>query len=211
MASTGFISFAVFERILHLSGAAKETIEACSTGVAVVFLFYTGFWLLSQSERMHWGRFLKTKTSVALSSGSLWGLFSMSFIAVYREAAETILFYVALYNTTSSPFLVSLGFLVGCLALIAACWGILRYNLRLPIKQFFLVTSCFMLTLAVILAGKTVHELIEAGYIQASPLSWMPAIEFLGLYPSAETLAAQLLLIVFGLGLGWFIRRRRAS
>jgi high-affinity iron transporter len=68
-----------------------------------------------------------------------------------------------------------------------------------------------MLALAVILAGKTIHELVEAGYIQATPLAGVPSIEILGLYPSMETLAAQLVLISVGVVLALFMRRRRRA
>jgi high-affinity iron transporter len=207
----GAVTYALVEGVVQISGAAKETIEAFSTGLAVVILFYTGFWLLSQSERMQWSRYIKDKTAIALTSGRLWGLFSISFIAVYREAAETLLFYAALYTTTSSPVLVTSGFLFGCVVLISICWGIVRYNVRLPVRQFFLITSYLMLTLSVTLAGKTVHELIEAGYIKATPLSWVPAIEVLGIYPSLETLLAQGLLLGVGLLLGWYLARKKKA
>lgn len=205
----GFASYYVFNMLIQLSGAAKETVEAVCTGAAVIMLFYTGFWLLSQAEHRKWNRFVKEKTQHALSSGRLFALFAIAFIAVYREAAETVLFYSALYSSSQNHLMVTLGFSFGCLVLFAICSGIVKFNLRLPLRQFFITTSCLMVAISIILAGKTVHELIEAGYFLSTPLAGFPAIDLLGIYPSVETLSAQLLLLMSGLFIAFFMLRGR--
>lgn len=207
----GGITFWIFETVLQLSGAAKESVEAVCTGIAAIMLFYTGFWLISQFEHQKWNRFVKEQTKKALSTGRLWGLFSIAFIAVYREAAETVLFYSALYSGAGSPLAVSMGFLTGCALLLCVCWGIIRFNLRLPLRQFFMVTSILMVVISVILAGKTVHEVIEAGFLDPTPVSWMPAIDLLGIYPSLETLSAQFALVSIGGVIAYLLSRKKIS
>jgi len=204
----GGLTFVLFEQVLDLSGAAKESVEAICTGIAVVLLFYTGFWLLSQAEHQKWHRFVKEKTQTALSSGRLWGLFSISFIAVYREAAETVLFYSALYSGSENPVIISAGFFVGCALLLSVCWSVIRFNLKLPLKQFFKVTSVLMVAISIVLTGKTVHELIEAGYLHPTPVAWLPSIDILGIYPSVETLAAQITLLMAGGVIAYVISRK---
>ena len=54
------------------------------------------YWLLSKVEAQNWKRYLEGKLSTALTTGSLIGLWLTSFLAVYREGAETVLFYYAL-------------------------------------------------------------------------------------------------------------------
>lgn len=201
----GALTYYIFESVLQLSGAAKESVEALCTGVAVILLFYTGFWLLSQVEQKKWSRFVKEKSQQALNSGKLWGLFTIAFIAVYREAAETVLFYAALLNTAKNPSVISMGFVSGCLMLVAVCWGIIRFNLRLPLRQFFIITSCLMVGISIVLAGKTIRELVEAGHLHATPLGNFPSVEFLGIYPSVETLAAQLFLLGLGLAIAYYV------
>ena len=205
----GFMSYYAFNMLIQLSGAAKETIEAVCTGIVVIMLFYTGFWLLSQAEHQKWNRFVKERTRSALSSGRLFGLFSISFIAVYREAAETVLFYSALYSTSGNGVAVTGGFLLGCLVLLFICAGIIRYNLKLPLRQFFMTTSCLMVAISVVLAGKTVHELIEAGVFLATPIVGFPVVDLLGIYPSAETLAAQFFLLASGISIAYYMLRGR--
>ena len=47
----GFATFYLIEKVFSLSGANRELLEAFFTGIAVFMLFYTGFWLLSQSQK----------------------------------------------------------------------------------------------------------------------------------------------------------------
>ena len=131
----GGISFFIFEKIIILSGAQKETIEALCTGVAAILLFYTGFWLLSHQEKRSWDLLLKSKTIKAIKRKNLWTLFFMSFIAVYREAAETILFYSALYNSSSDNWAITSGTILGLIFLCGLAFVMLRWQIRMPIKQ----------------------------------------------------------------------------
>ncbi len=198
----GLLTYVVFENVIRVSGLAKETVEAVTTGIAVLLLFYTGFWLLSNADHRNWAKFIKETTSKAVGGGRVGMLFSIAFIAVYREAVETVIFYSALLKLSHQPTYVLLGFVVGCATLFTVCMGIVRFNLRLPLRQFFLITSLLMVGISIILAGKTVHELIEAGLVQVTSVTWMPTIDILGIYPSLETLAGQLVLLVVALLLG---------
>lgn len=64
--------------------------------IAVVMLFSMSYWLLSKAEARNWKAYLEGKFAKSLSSGSIIGLWLTSFLAVYREGAETVLFYLAL-------------------------------------------------------------------------------------------------------------------
>mgnify|MGYP000352503739 CR=1 FL=1 len=193
--------FLIYEKVVHLSGLAKETIEAISTSAAVVLLFYTGFWLLNQADMKRWNSFIRENTKKAISTGRLSVLFSISFIAVFREAVETIVFYQALFKLSHDPFYVILGFVVGCLVLFTVCLGIVRFNLKLPLRHFFICTSVLMVAISVVLAGKSIHELVEAGLIKVTPISWLPTIDMFGIYPSVETLLGQGVLLTVAIGL----------
>ena len=85
------------------------------------------------------------------------------------------------------------------LALIA--WAMLRYSRTLPISEFFRYSAILIAVLTVVLAGKGVGALQEAGVIPITPLAIVPRISMLGLFPTVEAVAAQLLAlaaIVFG-------------
>ena len=196
----GFLTFILIEKIFTMSGASRELMEAFFTSLAVFMLFYTGFWLLSQSQKK-WTSFITGQSKTELSQGNLWTFFSLAFVAVYREAAETVLFYQALLATTSNAFMTTAGFILGLSCLIFLCFGIYHYNIKIPLRKFFKITSALMFALSFILAGKASYELIEANYISQTSLSFIPTLEFLGIYPFVETLIPQMLLLGITLSL----------
>ena len=102
---------------------------------------------------------------------------------------ETVLFYAALWTEGNGwPLLAGLGTGMGILALLAVI--LLRTSARLPIGQFFAASSLLVAILAVVLAGKGIAGLQEAGLLHTSPIS-IPRIDLLGIYPSWQTLSAQ--------------------
>jgi high-affinity iron transporter len=142
----------------------------------------------------------------ALSRGSAWFLFGLAFVVVYREVFETILFYAALW-TPDNGATILLGALsaIGLLALIA--WAMLRYSRSLPITQFFAYSAILIAVLAVVLAGKGVGALQEAGVIGVTPVPGAPRITMLGLFPTAEAMAAQLVALA-SVVMGFRLNRR---
>ncbi|NBI12932.1 iron permease [[Haemophilus] felis] len=193
------ITAVIFQLIFSNSGASRELLEGFTMMIAVVMLFMMSYWLLSKVEAQNWKRYLEGKLSLALSTGSLVGLWLTSFLAVYREGAETVLFYYALASDATS-FLSYLylfaGIVVG-IVLLAICYVIMRYSLvRLPLKPFFMFTGSFMYLMAFVFAGKSVLELIEGKLFEPTLLAGVPEIAWLGIYPYMETLIPQAILII---------------
>lgn len=194
--------------LIDISGASREITEGVAALLAAAVLFYVGFWLHDKTNAAQWKRFIETNVQRALGTGTLWGLAGLSFIAVYREVFETILFYQALWvqtdTTGKSMALGGLG--VGAAVLAVLAWLVIRYSARLPLRQFFSVTGILMFVLAVVFAGKGVAALQEAGYIPVNPVNF-PRIDLLGIYPNLQGLALQLGLLLLGLflwyGLPW--------
>ena len=200
---------------IDFSGASREITEGVAALVAMAVLFYVGFWMHSKTSALQWKRFIDGSVQKALSTGTLWGLAGLSFIAVYREVFETILFYQALWAQADGPaqgMLLS-GFGVGAVVLAVLGWLILRYSRRLPLRQFFSVTSIFMFVLAVVFAGKGIAALQEAGKLPIDPVNF-PRIDLLGIYPNVQGLAVQAgLVLLAALLLLWgrTVRRHAAA
>jgi len=74
-------------------------------------------------------------------------------------------------------------------------WLIMRYSVRLPLRQFFAVTGGLMFILAIIFAGKGIAALQEAGVLMSSPVNFF-RIDLLGIYPNLQGLLVQFALIV---------------
>jgi len=175
---------------VSISGAEREATEGLSALFAAIVLLSVGIWMHQKSMAGRWQQYLQEKMSAALTRRSATFLFVLSFVAVYREVFETILFYAAMWNEQdSSAILAGLGLGLAVLAVIA--FALLRLGTRLPIGQFFRFSSILIAVLAVVLVGKGVAALQEAGWISQA-LAAVPQIEWLGLYPTWQSILAQL-------------------
>ena len=97
---------------------------------------------------------------------------------------------------------------VAVLALAMIGWALLGYSKRLPISQFFSYSAILIAVLAVVLAGKGVAALQEAGMLDIHPLVSLPRIDLLGVFPTWEGMTAQLFTIV-AIVVGFWLSGRR--
>ena len=183
--------------LVSISGASREITEGVAAIVATVVLLYVGFWMHDKTSAAKWKKFIDDSMHKALTSGTLWTLTGLSFIAVYREAFETILFYQALWAQTDEPgkTMAFSGFISAIAVLAVVGWLIMRYSVRLPLRQFFAWTGGLMFVLAIIFAGKGIAALQEAGVIFSSPVNFI-RIDLLGIYPNLQGLLVQLVMII---------------
>jgi high-affinity iron transporter len=170
--------------------------------LASLVLFSVSYWLISKAEAQKWGAYLKEKVGGSLSSNSLKALWFAAFLAVYREGAETVLFYQALVADsagTSGLSAIAAGFGIGCV-LLAGIYLAMRYGaLKLPIRPFFLFTGALMYYMSFVFVGKGVMELIEGKLFSPSLVTWIPTLPFFGVYPYLQTLLPQCFIILAAL------------
>ena len=161
-----------------------------------------------KSNAKVWQNYIKQKLDHALSRRSAWFLFLLSFVVVYREVFESVLFYATMWSQGGHGALLG-GAVAGAAVLAVIAWTMLRYSRNLPITQFFSLSSILIAVLAVVLAGKGVGGLQEAGLLSITPLAGAPRSEVLGLYPTIQTLLAQGIAAV--IVLAGFLANRRAA
>ncbi len=193
----GVATWIASSTLLEISGAQREVTEGITALLAAAVLLYAGYWLHSRSYASRWKSFIDGQVSDALSRRTLFGIALISFLAVYREVFETVLFMQALWIQSDGA---SRGGLVAGVASAGAAlailaWLVARYSARLPLQLFFSLSSLFLAALAVIFAGKGVAALQAAGKIPTDPLA-ISGIPALGIYPSVQGLALQALLVV---------------
>jgi high-affinity iron transporter len=188
----GAATWAVATYVIGISGASRELTEGFGSLLAAAILLSVGIWMHGKSQADEWRRYIREKMQGALSKGSAWFLFGLAFIVVYREVFETILFYAAL-STPENGTTVIAGAAVGILLLAAIAWAMLRYSRTLPIGEFFKYSAILIAVLTVVLAGKGIGALQEAGAIPITPLASVPRVTVLGLFPTVESIAAQAL------------------
>jgi high-affinity iron transporter len=175
-------------------GASRELTEGFGSIFAAVVLLSVGIWMHGKAQADAWQRYVREKLNRALNERSGWFLFGLAFVVVYREAFETILFYAAMWE--DSPGALLAGVCAGAALLGAIAWAMLRYSAKLPIAQFFRYSSILMAVLAVILAGKGIGALQEAGLLGVTPLAFVPSVDWIGLEPSLQVVLAQLAAVI---------------
>jgi len=186
----------VLKTLLSKIPASREIIEGLTMLIAVGVLFSVSYWLISRVEAAKWQAFIKEKVTDALNHGGGKALTTVAFLAVYREGAETALFYQALANEgpgSVGPLL--LGIVVGFAALAVIFTLFYRFGVKIPLRPFFGVTSVLLYYLAFVFIGKGVREMQEGNAIPATFIHF-PTVDWLGLYPTWQTLLAQLALLV---------------
>ncbi len=189
----GIVAWVFSGWVMGISGASREFLEGITSVIAVAVLLYVGFWLHRQTEISRWKTFLEVRVKGFLEGKKLWGLAAISFLAVFREAFETVLFLRAIWFDLSGDAKAALAFgVASALVLVfTLAWAALNFSRRLPIKTLFTFSSLMMLVLSTILAGKGFHSFQEAGFVGVTALPWRFRVDLIGLYPTAETILAQ--------------------
>jgi high-affinity iron transporter len=187
-------TWAVATFAIGISGASREFTEGFGSLLAAVILLSVGIWMHGKSQAEEWRRYIRDKMQGALSRGSAWFLFGLAFIVVYREVFETILFYAALWTPDNGGTILA-GALSAIAMLAIISWAMLRYSRTLPITEFFRYSAILIAILTVVLAGKGVGALQEAGIISITPLGWVPRISILGLFPTMESVGTQFVML----------------
>lgn len=186
----GVATWGMATYLVGISGANREVTEGLSALFAAAVLLSVGIWMHQKSMAGRWQQYLHAKMSAALTRRSAVFLFLLAFVAVYREVFETILFFIAMWSEQNSGAILG-GLIAGSVVLAGVAFWMLRLSKRLPISQFFSISSILIAVLAVVLVGKGVAALQEAGWV-AQALVAVPRIEWLGVYPSWQSLLAQL-------------------
>ena len=208
----GALTWLATETVLTLSGRHRESMEGFISVFAAVALFYVGYWLHTRSEARRWRDFIEQRVKAGISTRRIFGLIGISFFAVYREAFEVVLFYQALWMQNESNHTSILwGLAAGLAALIVATLAILKLGLKIPLKYFFGATGTLLYIMAFIFAGNGLKELQASQWISTTPLGAPAPIPMLGIYPTVETLLAQVFMLCAFVGTSFWLSRERKN
>ena len=185
------------------AGQKRELMEGITMLVAVGLLFYVGFWLLSNAGAKKWNDYIKSHVSESISSGSSTALWWTVFLAVFREGAETVLFYQALIfdaKDSAGYSMIAAGFVVGLIVLLIVYFLFKIFAIKIPIKPFFIFTSAIIFYMSIVFVGKGVGELVEGKIFIPTIIKglnfpdWMR--DWLGLMPYYESLIPQIIMVL---------------
>ena len=223
LAGSGLVAV-LFTFLFGGSGPIQEISEGVCARIATLMLLWTSNWMLNKSSVEAWNNYIRNKTEAVVAGaqskvesgqglglGMVTSLAMLSFLAVFREGAETVIFYESIYSMSQDAHGMWVGGLTAAAVLIVI-FLILRFtSVKIPIGPFFLVTSILMAALVVIFAGGGIHALIEGDLIEGTYLSIVPTNDWIGLYPYVETIAAQVIaaIAVVALFVVGFIKKHR--
>ena len=177
------------------SGTNREIIEGAVGIFAVAMMILIGIWLHGKSSVKKWNSFMDSQMQTVTKTGSFLSMFALSFLAVFREGAETILFYVGILPRISS-FDFVLGISLALLVLIVIAFVMNKASqFFLPHKVFFILTW-MIYALAFKMTGVSIHALQLTNMIPNHLITGIPSIDILGIYPSWEGFAGQTLFIL---------------
>ena len=205
------------------SGPIQEIMEGTCALIAMGMLLWTSNWMLNKSSVEAWNRYIRKKTEAAVADAeaaasadnvtlkTVVSLAMLSFLAVFREGAETVIFYQSIYTMSRDTRGMWIGGLTAAVVLVGIFLLFRFTSVKIPIGPFFLVTSILMSVLVVVFAGGGVHSLIEGDLLPAFYLNGVPTNDWLGLYPYVECLVAQAIaaVAVIALFVVGFIKQRK--
>lgn len=194
----------IIDQAFAASKVSQEFLEGITMLLAAGVMLYVTNWILGKLDSQKWGKYIKGKMDDALTSKNTLALGLVSFLAVYREGFETVLFFKALTLGTTNITGVLSGLILGLIILGILFYLIVRVEKRLPLNIVFGITSALLFLLSLKFAGKGIHELQEAGIIGETALAIVPKIKDLGIYPTLETLGIQAVVVLFGIAMLYF-------
>jgi high-affinity iron transporter len=196
--AAGFLTWWAASEVL--SGMHRELAEGIAALLAAVVLLGVTHWLLGQLTAKRFMGFLADRLGRAASRSAATGVLGLSFIAVYREALEVVLFFQALLlDSGDNQGRVWLGLGVGLFALIVIGSLLKRLGRRMRPRPFMLLSSAMLAALSFVLAGKGIRALQEAGVLGLNELP-LPELPWLGIWPTMEGVLVQgaVLLLLIG-------------
>lgn len=198
----------VFSQITAAS--SREYIEGITGIIAVSMMLTIGIWLHSKSNVHAWNRYISKQMNQAIATGSILSFALISFLSIFREGAETIIFYAGMAPYMEVKQLLS-GILLAFLILMVIGFIMLRYSVKLPMSVFFKVATILIYALAFKILGVSIHSLQVSQVIPTNTISSFPFIEAIGLYPTIETLVPQAVLLLLILLAAYWVKKSNSN
>ena len=154
------ISSVAFQTIAGgFEGNSSKIFEGVVMIIASVVLTTMIIWM---AQNKNISEDLKNKAKESLSSGFKYGIFTLAFVAVFREGVEIILFLYAIGIKDGISIFPSI---IGTVLGLLAGYAIFVQGVKIPLKTFFNTTSVFLVFVAAGMLTYGVHELESGGVI----------------------------------------------
>jgi high-affinity iron transporter len=203
------VTFILARTVLTELAHYGEKLEAIVGLIAIAVLLLVLNWFF---HRVYWtghiSKFHKRRRRLlgvaagGVLSAQVVGFVLLGFSTVYREGFETVLFLQALELNSGLPVVLE-GVALGSLAVAAVAVSTFVLERKLPYKKMLIVTGVLLTFVLMVMMGKTVRIMQGVGWVPITPidvnLPYWSGI-WLGLFPTVETMLAQLAGGVFVIG-----------
>jgi high-affinity iron transporter len=172
---------------------------------------YWGGWIRAHNRRRK--ALLDNARVAEISQRRLWfGLILLGFTSLYREGFEVVLFLQS-YHLRLGGSVVLKGALLGLMltAIVAVLTFVLQQ--RLPYRKMLIITGILLGVVLLVMVGEQAQEMQLAHWISTTPIDslkpylppWMGL--WFAVFPTVETLVAQLIAAVLVIGSYYAARR----
>jgi len=198
-AFTGWLFSRVMTTVISQQNELVAWVSLVATAVMLLitnWFFHKVYWT-DQLASLH------NRKARVLALGGMFGLFTLGFTSVYREAFETALFLQPLMLTAGDGVVLQ-GLVIGLAGVLAIAVIVFLLNNKLPYKRLLVVTGILIGLVLVSLVGNTVYATQVVGWLPISPVGtvfiprWME--EWFGVYPTWEGIGFQVTSILVVLG-----------
>jgi high-affinity iron transporter len=214
--AAGIVASAILAIIINLvftkivAASSREYIEGITGIVAVIMMLTVGGWLHNKANIGNWNKYINQQMQQAFAKGSLFSFAIISFLSIFREGAETIIFYTGITPYISLKELV-MGILLALIILAAVGFVIVYFSVKIPIRLFFKAATLFIYLLAFKILGISIHALQISNIVTTTTVEKFLFIDWIGLYPTWETTITQLILIVIIVIMTWTVRKQSVT
>ena len=226
--AVSIVTWVLAQTLLRSLEQYGEKLEAVVGLVAIGVLLLITNWFFHKVYWSEWiakfhrqrKRYEKLEKQGFISAQAI-GLFILGLTSVYREGFETVLFLQSLQLSAGTATVLE-GAGLGLAMTFAVGAVTFYFQRKLPYKKMLIVTGVFIGFVLVVMVGQTVRTMQGTGWVPITPLDvslpyW--AGLWFGVYPTIETIGAQVAAAVFVIG-SYFLaqemkvkgpRRRRAK
>lgn len=153
--------------VLQMIVINEEAYEGFLYLTAAIFVGTMLFWMWRHAKTIKKGIESKTETLVSDGKKQALGLFLFTFLMIFREGVETVLFLSAVGLTTEKLLSFAGGLLGLCLAVIF-CVSFIKGTVQIDLGRFFKVSSAVLFIFVLQLLVNGLHELSEAQMLPSS-------------------------------------------
>lgn len=205
----GIGAWFMFAKVLASNRFNLEVVEGAITIFAVVLMVYIGLWLHRKSSMDQWKAYINDKIKGGKKFNTLWGIFSLSFLVVFREIFESILFISSINLQSKGQHLnyILAGCIVAFAVVVILYIAITHFAKKIPFTQLINYSIIMLCLLSVVLVGKGIHSFQEANLISQTFFN-LPSVDLIGFFPTYQTTIAQ---VITAIGLFFMFRKMQSS